>query len=162
MATSLSVRLHQLRRRKVPKKEIAAAQHRDLSLRPVPLGFVGANGLNSSTQTPHLDQLATDGTNFSHAVTNQPVAASPSDHADPLYATETNVWRNGRSLRHDLPTLATELHKAGYSPNYIGKWHLAVESTSEGEIRKPSLPLIAAGQESGGGCQRPGAYLASI
>jgi arylsulfatase A-like enzyme len=88
--------------------------------------FVGANGLNSSTHTPNLDALATGGTNFSHAVTNQPVCApSRSVLLTGRYATETGVWHNGLGLREDLATLATEFRKAGYTANYIGKWHLA-------------------------------------
>jgi arylsulfatase A-like enzyme len=95
--------------------------------------FVGANGLNSSTLTPNLDALAADGTNFNHAVTNQPVCApSRSVLITGRYATETGVWHNGLGLRQDLPTLATELRKAGYTANYIGKWHLAPGSEAQG------------------------------
>ncbi len=95
--------------------------------------FVGANGLNSSTHTPNLDALAAEGTNFTHAVTNQPLCApSRAVTLTGRYATETGVWRNGLGLRQDLPTLATELRKAGYTANYIGKWHLAPDSEAEG------------------------------
>jgi arylsulfatase A-like enzyme len=88
--------------------------------------FVGANGLNSSTNTPNLDALADGGTNFTHAVTNQPVCApSRSVLVTGRYATQTGVWHNGLGLREDLPTVATELRKAGYTANYIGKWHMA-------------------------------------
>src|SRR5579862_2071174 len=37
--------------------------------------FVGANGQNGSTRTPNLDAMAARGTNFSRAVTNQPLCA---------------------------------------------------------------------------------------
>jgi arylsulfatase A-like enzyme len=95
--------------------------------------FVGANGLNSSTHTPNLDGLADGGTNFTHAVTNQPVCApSRSVLLTGRYATGTGVWHNGLGLRQDLPTLATELCKAGYTANYIGKWHLAPGSAADG------------------------------
>lgn len=95
--------------------------------------FVGANGLNSSTHTPNLDALAASGTNFTHTVTNQPVCApSRSVTITGCYATETGVWRNGLGLRQDLPTLATELRKAGYTANYVGKWHMAPASVAEG------------------------------
>jgi len=98
--------------------------------------FVGANGANSSTRTPNLDALAAVGTNFNHAVTNQPVCApSRSVMLTGLYATETGVWRNGLGLRQDLPTIATELRKAGYSANYIGKWHLVANSPKNGDGR---------------------------
>ena len=100
--------------------------------------FVGANGLNSSTHTPNLDALARTGTNFAYAVTNQPVCApSRSVLLTGRYATETGVWHNGLGLKEDLPTLATELRKAGYTANYIGKWHLAPGSDAEGGGRGP-------------------------
>jgi len=103
--------------------------------------FVGVNGLNSSTHTPNLDALAASSTNFTHAVTNQPVCApSRSVTITGRYATETGVWRNGRGLRQDLPTLATELRKAGYSANYIGKWHMAPSSETEGGGIGPVSP----------------------
>lgn len=95
--------------------------------------FVGANGANSSTRTPNLDALAADGTNFNHAVTNQPVCGpSRSVMLTGRYATETGVWRNGLGLKQDLPTIATELCKVGYTANYIGKWHLAANSPATG------------------------------
>ena len=95
--------------------------------------FVGANGLNSSTHTPNLDALAAAGTNFTHAVTNQPVCGpSRSVMLTGRYASETGVWHNGLGLKPELPTIATELRKAGYTANYIGKWHLAAGSEAAG------------------------------
>jgi len=100
--------------------------------------FVGANGANSSTRTPNLDALAAAGTNFNHAVTNQPVCApSRSVLLTGRYATETGVWRNGLALSQELPTIATELRNAGYTANYIGKWHLAAGSEAQGGGRGP-------------------------
>lgn len=108
--------------------------------------FVGANGLNSSTRTPHIDALAAAGTNFTHAVTNQPLCGpSRSVLLTGRYATETGVWRNGLGMRQDLPTLATELRKAGYTANYIGKWHLAPGSKAEGGGTGPVAPQQRAG-----------------
>ncbi len=108
--------------------------------------FIGANGLNSATHTPNLDALASRGTNFTHAVTNQPVCApSRSVLLTGMYATETGVWHNGLGLRQDLPTLATELRKAGYTANYIGKWHLAPGSESRGGGRGAVKPEFRGG-----------------
>jgi arylsulfatase A-like enzyme len=93
--------------------------------------FLGANGQNSSTHTPNLDALAAEATNFTHAVTNQPLCGpSRSVMLTGRYASETGVWKNGPGLREDLPTVATELRKAGYTANYIGKWHLAPGSSA--------------------------------
>jgi len=108
--------------------------------------FIGANGLNSSTHTPNLDCLAAEGTNFTHALTNQPVCGpARSSLLTGRYATETGVWHNGLNMRQDLPTLATELRKAGYSANYIGKWHLAASSAALGGGTGPVVPAHRGG-----------------
>jgi len=95
--------------------------------------FVGANGRNGSTRTPNIDALVARGKNFSHAVTNQPVCApSRSVLLTSRYATETGVWHNGLELDKSLPTIASELRKAGYTSNLIGKWHLALGNPKAG------------------------------
>jgi arylsulfatase A-like enzyme len=95
--------------------------------------FIGANGRNGSTHTPHLDAMASRGKNFTHAVTNQPVCApARSVLFTSRYATETGVWHNGIALGQTLPTLAEELRKAGYTANLIGKWHLAPNNEADG------------------------------
>lgn len=94
--------------------------------------FVGANGRNGSSHTPNLDAFLANGTNLSHAVTNQPVCApARSVLFTSRYATETGVWHNGPGLDKSLPTIATELRKNGYSTNYIGKWHLAANTMED-------------------------------
>lgn len=95
--------------------------------------FVGANGRNGSTRTPNIDALVARGKNFTHAVTNQPVCApARSVLLTSRYATETGVWHNGLELSKSLPTIATELRKAGYTSNLIGKWHLALGNPKAG------------------------------
>lgn len=95
--------------------------------------FLGANGGNSSVKTPNLDKLARGGVNFTHTVTNQPLCAPcRSVLMTSRYATETGVWENGYGLDESLPNLAGELRKAGWSANYIGKWHLAPGDEKDG------------------------------
>lgn len=95
--------------------------------------FVGSYGLNPTTRTPNLNKIFERGVAFTGAVTNQPLC-SPSRACmmTGRYATETNVWTLGRQLRHDLPTLATELRRHGYTANFIGKWHLSDVHGDEG------------------------------
>ena len=99
--------------------------------------FLGANGHNGSTHTPHLDAMAARGKNFTHTVTNQPVCAPcRSVLLTSRYATETGVWHNGLGLDQTLPTLAGELRKAGYSANLMGKWHLAPATAGAGAVKE--------------------------
>ncbi len=95
--------------------------------------FIGANNLNTSTRTPNLDAVARRGTSFTGAITNQPVCSpSRSILMTGRYATETHVWRNANPINPELPTLASEFRKAGYSANMIGKWHLAPKDPAKG------------------------------
>jgi arylsulfatase A-like enzyme len=88
--------------------------------------MVSAYGLNPMQLTPNLDAMGRRGTLFRSHITNQPVCA-PSRAAlfTGQYQNRHGVWRNGPGLAPDAATLATELRKAGYTANYIGKWHLA-------------------------------------
>jgi arylsulfatase A-like enzyme len=93
--------------------------------------FVCGYGHNPMDFTPNLDAMLRRGTAFRNAFTNQPLC-SPARAClfTGQYATKNGVWTlTGPSfvpgLAHDATTLATELRKAGYSTNYIGKWHLA-------------------------------------
>jgi hypothetical protein len=88
--------------------------------------FICAYGQNPMNFTPNLDAMFRRGTVFRNAFTNQPLC-SPARAClfTGQYATQTGVWHLGPGLRRDATTLATELRKAGYSANCIGKWHLA-------------------------------------
>ena len=90
---------------------------------------IGAYGLNPLNLTPNLDAMATAGTTFANAITNQPVC-SPSRACLFMgtYATRHGVWRNGIPLNPESVTLAKLFRSAGYTANYVGKWHLAPES----------------------------------
>lgn len=90
--------------------------------------FVGAYGLNPQVKTPNLDRIVQRGIAFTGAVTNQPLC-SPSRACmlTSRYPTETGMWKlpPPNRLHDDLPTLATEFRKNGYTANFVGKWHLA-------------------------------------
>lgn len=90
---------------------------------------LGAYGLNPMDLTPSLDAMARQGVLYRNMFTNQPVC-SPSRAClfTGQYPARHGVWRNtgnGVALSPGATTLATECRKAGYSANYIGKWHLA-------------------------------------
>ncbi len=89
---------------------------------------LGANGRNPVGITPNLDAMAREGTNFANAITTQPVC-TPSRAClfTGQYATRIGVWKNGIPLPTDAVTIAKVLRGAGYTANYVGKWHLAPE-----------------------------------
>ncbi len=90
---------------------------------------VGAYGQNPMDLTPNIDVMARQGTLYRNMCTNQPVC-SPSRAClfTGQYPAKHGVWKNAGSdlgLSPGATTLAKECRKAGYSANYIGKWHLA-------------------------------------
>ena len=95
--------------------------------------MVSAYGLNPMQLTPNLDAMARRGTLLRSHITNQPVCApSRAGLFTGQYQNKHGVWKNGFGLAPDAVTLATELRKAGYSANYIGKWHLAPRAGEKG------------------------------
>jgi arylsulfatase A-like enzyme len=107
---------------------------------------LGANGRNPLGLTPHLDRMAREGTNFANAITVQPVCApSRACLFTGQYGTRHGVWRNGLALPADRLTIAKVLRAAGYSANYIGKWHLAPEDRNDPVTFGPVPPLNRGG-----------------
>jgi len=91
---------------------------------------VGAMGLNPMNLTPNLDAMARRGVLFRSAFCNQPVCApARASIFTGQYPARHGVWRNAIPLRQDATTLAGTLRSAGYSANYIGKWHLGPQAS---------------------------------
>jgi len=110
--------------------------------------FVGINRQNPSVITPNIDALAARGTNFQFAVCNQPLCSpSRASFLTSRYATETKVWALEIELDHSLPTIATEFRKAGYSANFMGKWHVSDKNDTQG---KPQYGWLPPGPTRGG------------
>lgn len=110
--------------------------------------FVGANHENPSTKTPNIDALAERGISFRHCVTNQPLCSpSRASFLTSRYATETGVWKLGPELDHNLPTVATEFGKHGYSTHFLGKWHVSGTELPNG---KKQLGWVPPGPSRGG------------
>jgi arylsulfatase A-like enzyme len=86
---------------------------------------VGAMGLNPMNLTPNLDRMAEGGVMFRNAFCNQPVCAPARGSIfTGQYPVKHGVWKNGIALPQDATTIAKSLRSAGYSANYMGKWHL--------------------------------------
>ncbi len=97
---------------------------------------IGAAGVNPLNLTPNLDDMARRGTMFASAFCNQPVCApARASMFTGQYPSKHGVWRNGIGLSESAVTLAGTLRQAGYSANYIGKWHLAGQDENGKEIR---------------------------
>lgn len=88
--------------------------------------FIGANHENPSVKTPNLDALAARGTNFRKAVCNQPLCSpSRASFMTGVTATKAGIWKLGLELDHSIPSIATVFKAAGYSTNFMGKWHVS-------------------------------------
>ncbi|MGD0577588.1 MAG: sulfatase-like hydrolase/transferase [Bryobacteraceae bacterium] len=104
---------------------------------------IGRMGLNPMNLTPNIDAMAGRGVLFRNAFSNQPVCApARASIFTGQYPSRHGVWRNGIGLNTSATTLATTLRPAGYSTNYIGKWHLAGDNGNpgQGEARGPVSP----------------------
>jgi len=84
-------------------------------------GYAG----DPNVKTPHLDRLADQSVNFTHAVSGCPVCCP---HRASLmtgqFSLTNGVFLNDLHLRDDATCLAEVFQAAGYDTGYIGKWHL--------------------------------------
>lgn len=81
--------------------------------------------------TPNFDRMAGQGTHLAQMFTCQAVCApARASLQTGLYATQTGVWRNDRTLPTTHRTLAHYFNDAGYHTGYIGKWHLVEHATA--------------------------------
>src|SRR5437588_6358593 len=107
---------------------------------------LGAYGFNPMGLTPNLDAMASRGTLFRSHIANQPLCApSRANLLTGQYQNKNGVWRNGLGLAPDAVTLATALSQAGYTANYIGKWHLAQNPQEKGELAGAVAPEFRGG-----------------
>ena len=94
-------------------------------LRPDALGCYGA----AHVRTPHIDRLAAEGVRFRNAFcTTSLCSPSRASILSGRYAHRHGVVNNFTELPADLPTFPAQLHTAGYSTAYIGKWHMGEEN----------------------------------
>jgi arylsulfatase A-like enzyme len=93
----------------------------------------GVHG-NPLELTPNFDRMARNGTHLIHSFTCQPVCGpARSCLQTGQYPTTTGCFTNGRPLPSNARTLAHHFGATGYHTGYIGKWHLAPE-TSHGAV----------------------------
>ncbi|MEM8953837.1 MAG: sulfatase-like hydrolase/transferase [Verrucomicrobiota bacterium] len=100
------------------------------------LGYadIAAYGYANDIATPHIDQLAANGTRFTHGYATHPFC-SPSRAGlmagmyQHRFGFETNSGPElyaspNFGLPKHVPTLAEKLNTAGYATGMIGKWHI--------------------------------------
>ncbi len=105
-------------------------------------GFGGA----AQARTPHLDQLAADGVNFSNAVSSMPVcSAFRASLLTGKYTTSTGMVINELRLNPRHTSLAHSLSAAGYQTAYVGKWHLYANRL--GDHENPDNSFIPPGPD---------------
>lgn len=84
-------------------------------------GYAG----NTDVITPHIDRLAGQSVNFTHAVSGIPVCCP---HRATLitgkYPLTHGLYLNDLSLATDHRSIAHCLNDAGYETGWIGKWHI--------------------------------------
>jgi arylsulfatase A-like enzyme len=90
---------------------------------------------NQVCRTPHLDQLAREGSVFENAFTTSPVCSParaslltglyPHTHGVMLNTHIAPAWSKG--LSPEVPTFSRILQEAGYVLDYVGKWHVHQE-----------------------------------
>lgn len=108
---------------------------------------VGAMGLNPMNLTPNMDAMARKGILFRSAICNQPVCApTRASMFTSQYPSKHGVWKNGLGLATNATTIATALRGAGYTANYIGKWHLA---GNDGQGDKEKLGPVSPAHRGG-------------
>lgn len=107
---------------------------------------VGAMGINPMNLTPNLDSMARRGVLFRSAICNQPVCApARASIFTGQYPSRHGVWRNAIPLPENAVTIAKTLRGAGYTANYIGKWHLAPGGPNQPDLLGPVAPRYRGG-----------------
>jgi arylsulfatase A-like enzyme len=80
---------------------------------------------NRDVQTPHLDQLASDGILFRQTFANTPVCCpARATILTGTYTSRNGMLANDLRLKESVLTLADIYGHAGYRTGFIGKWHL--------------------------------------
>lgn len=85
------------------------------------MSFVG----NSYLNTPAIDKLASEGIHFENTYAVQPLCKPfRTSLLTGRYPHETGTTTNLKSINGDFPMLGKLVASAGYSCDYIGKWHV--------------------------------------
>ncbi len=104
---------------------------------------------NNYLRTPSMDKLADGGVLFKSNYVVQPLCLPfRSSLQTGLYPHEIGTISNGRSITGDVPFLGNLVSAAGYTCDYIGKWHIGASPENTGynydEAGKDNEKAVAA------------------
>ena len=86
---------------------------------------IGAMGLNPMNLTPNLDQMARAACSSAGDLQSAGVRPGARQHLHRPVSQQARRLAECLRPRENATTLASVMRQAGYSTNYIGKWHLA-------------------------------------
>lgn len=90
-------------------------------------GYTG----NPCVKTPHIDQLASQSLNLTHAVSGCSVCCpARASLLTGQYPLTHGVFVNDVHLSDNIPTIAQAFKGAGYDTAYVGKWHVNANGRS--------------------------------
>jgi arylsulfatase A-like enzyme len=93
---------------------------------------LSCNG-DPNVKTPHIDRLAREGVNFTHACSQYPVCMPfRAGLVTGQHAHQNGVRVHGDMLPTDKKTIAHTFRDAGYRTSWVGKWHLASANNAQG------------------------------
>jgi arylsulfatase A-like enzyme len=88
------------------------------------IGFSDIGAMGGEIDTPNLDALAQRSLRFTNFYNMSRCCPSRAALLTGRYPHRVNMGENGNSLAKSVPTVAEELHAAGYATTMVGKWHL--------------------------------------
>lgn len=99
------------------------------------LGYndLAINNVNTSIQTPNLDQFAQKGVRFTRHYANAVCSPARAALLTGQYAERNGYLPNGRGISPEVTTMPEQLQQAGYTTWHIGKWHI-------GDLQRAAWP----------------------
>jgi choline-sulfatase len=92
-----------------------------------------SNAGNRYLNTPAMDELAADGIRFTNNYVTQPLCMPfRTSLQTARYPHEVKVRNNGEEIAGDFPLLGNLMADAGYTLNYVGKWHVGTTPENAG------------------------------
>ncbi len=105
---------------------------------------LGIHGVDPDVRTPHLDQLAREGALFLAGYSTAPQCVPA--RAGLMAGRHQNAFGVDDNLKGPLPhdeyTLAERLRDAGYVTGMVGKWHLDLVRSPDGQGQRSSIAYL--------------------